>query len=75
MKVWGTYEHTLDAGLMGSSQTLEPPAFLDGNLGISKTEAKRRKLRPPHGPSSGLRVKGSVIVGKMTSRLRPSDQS
>jgi len=32
---------------------MEPPALLDGNLGISKTEAVQI---PPHGPSSGLRV-------------------
>ena len=36
---WGTYEHTLDAGLCWASCTPVPPAFLDGNLGISKTEA------------------------------------
>ena len=33
--------------------TPEPPAFLDGNLGISKTEAS---TDPPHGPSSGKHV-------------------
>ena len=32
---------------------MEPPALLDGNLGISKTEAS---TDPPHGPSSGMRV-------------------
>ena len=49
----GTYEHTLDAGLCWASCTPVPPAFLDGNLGISKTEAC---ANPPLGPSSGKHV-------------------
>ena len=44
VECWGTYEHTLDAGLCWASCTPVPPAFLDGNLGISKTEARELPL-------------------------------